>query len=268
MAPFTEEQIERYSRQILLPQVGGKGQEKLLKASVLLIGAGGLGSPIGLYLAAAGVGAIGLVDSDIVDLSNLQRQVLHSMADLGRSKCLSAKESLQAINPEVTVVTYEERITAGNILRIIADYDIVVDGSDNFPTRFLVNDACVMQGKPLSHGSIFHFEGQATTIIPDQSPCYRCLFPTPPPAGAVPSCQEAGVMGVTAGLIGLIQATEVIKAILGIGDLLTGRLLLFNGLDMTFRVIPTRRRPDCPVCGEHPTITELIDYEAVCELRT
>jgi adenylyltransferase/sulfurtransferase len=208
-----------------------------------------------------------LVDSDIVDLSNLQRQVLHSMADLGRSKCLSAKESLQAINPEVKVFAYEKRITAGNILNIIADYDIIVDGSDNFPTRFLVNDACVMQGKPLSHGSIFHFEGQATTIIPGQSPCYRCLFPAPPPAGAIPSCQEAGVMGVTAGVIGLIQATEVIKAILGIGDLLAGRLLLFNGLDMTFRVIPTRRRPDCPVCGEQPTITELIDYKTVCELR-
>jgi len=267
MTAFTEDQIERYSRHIILPEVGGKGQRKLLAAKVLLVGAGGLGSPAGLYLAAAGVGTIGVVDSDAVELSNLQRQVLHATADLGRPKCLSAKEAMEGINPDVRVIAHDQRLTAQNILDIIADYDIVLDGSDNFPTRYLVNDACVMAGKPLSHGSILRFEGQATTILPGQGPCYRCIYPEPPPPGAIPSCQEAGVLGVTAGIVGLIQATEAVKMILGLGGLLAGRLLLYNGLNMTFRELRVRRRDDCAVCSEHPTITELIDYEEFCGLR-
>lgn len=267
MSTLTEEQIERYSRHIILPEVGGKGQRKLLGARALLVGAGGLGSPAGLYLAAAGVGTIGVVDSDAVELSNLQRQVLHSTADIGRRKCLSAKEAMESINPDVQVIPYDERLTSANIIEIISDYDVVLDGSDNFPTRYLVNDACVMTGKPLSHGSILRFEGQATTILPGQGPCYRCLYPEPPPQGMVPTCQQAGVLGVTAGIVGLIQATEAVKIILGIGDLLVGRLLLYNGLQMAFREVPIRRRADCAVCGDSPTITELIDYEEFCSLR-
>jgi len=264
---LTDEQVKRYSRHILLPEVGGKGQRKILEAKVLLVGAGGLGSPCGLYLAAAGVGTIGIVDSDLVDLSNLQRQVLHSTADLDRPKVLSARETMEAINPDVKVICCQERLTSANILEIIRDYDIVADGADNFPTRYLVNDACVMAGKPLSHAGIFRFDGQAVTILPGKGPCYRCLYPEPPPPGLVPSCQEAGVLGVVAGVMGLIQATEVLKFILGRGELLSGRLLTYNALDMEFKTMPVKRSRKCPVCGDNPTITELIDYEEFCSLR-
>ena len=267
MSQLSEDQIERYSRHIMLPEVGGKGQRRLLAAKVLLVGAGGLGSPAGLYLAAAGVGTIGVVDSDVVELSNLQRQVLHSTADLGRPKCLSAKEAMEGINPDVRVIPHDQRLTARNVLDVIADYDIVLDGSDNFPTRYLVSDACVLAGKPNVYGSILRFEGQATTILPRRGPCYRCIYPEPPPPGTVPSCQEAGVLGVTAGIVGLIQATEVVKIILGAGDLLVGRLLLYNGLNLTFRELSVRRRSDCALCGENPTITELADYEEFCSVR-
>ena len=267
MIGFTEEQIERYSRQIILPEVGGKGQRKLLEAKVLIVGAGGLGSPVGLYLAAAGVGKLGVVDSDKVELSNLQRQVLHSTADLGRPKCLSAKETMQALNPDVEVVPHQVRLTADNALDLLSGYDIVADGSDNFATRFLVNDACVMAGKPLSHAGILRFEGQVTTILPGRGPCYRCLYPEPPPPGTVPSCQEAGILGATAGVVGLIQATEVLKLILGIGEPLAGRLLLFNALDMIFKEVRIARDPGCRVCGDRPTVTTLIDYEEFCRLR-
>lgn len=261
-----EDQIERYSRQIILPNVGGKGQEKLLSAKVLVIGAGGLGSPCALYLAAAGIGKIGIVDSDEVELNNLQRQILHSTKDVGRSKTESAKDRLNTINPDVEVVPYKIRFVSENILNIIKDYDIIIDGSDNFPTRYLVNDACVLSKKPLSHGGIFRYDGQAITIIPGESACYRCLFPTPPPPGLVPSCQEAGILGVVAGVIGTIQANEVLKYILGIGDLLAGKLLVFNALDSSFRQVKVPKDPKCPICGENPTITKLIDYEQFCRL--
>jgi len=267
MGALTEEQIERYSRHILLPEVGGAGQRALLKAKVLLIGAGGLGSPVGLYLAAAGVGKLGVVDSDNVELSNLQRQVLHSTADLGRPKCLSAKETMEALNPDVEVVPHHVRLTAQNALHIISDYDVVADGSDNFATRFLVNDACVMAAKALSHAGILRFEGQLTTILPGRGPCYRCLYPEPPPPGMVPSCQEVGILGATAGVVGLLQATEVLKLILGIGEPLAGRLLLFNALEMTFKEVRIARDPGCPVCGDRPLITSLVDYEEACALR-
>ncbi len=267
MTRFTEEQVERYSRHIILPEVGGKGQRKLLDAKVLIVGAGGLGSPAGLYLAAAGVGTIGLVDSDVVELSNLQRQVLHATPDVGQRKCLSAKATMETINPDVQVIAHDLRLTSENIFEVIAGYDIIVDGSDNFPTRYLVNDACVMTRKPLSHAGILRFEGQATTIVPGEGPCYRCLYPDPPPPGMVPSCQEAGILGATAGVMGTIQAVEVLKLILGIGDSLAGRLLLYNALEMTFREVQVRRHPNCPVCGDHPTITALIDYEEFCSLR-
>ena len=264
---FTDEQIKRYSRQIILPHVGGKGQEKLLKAKVLIIGAGGLGSPAAFYLAAAGVGTIGIVDSDEVEVSNLQRQILHSTSDIGKPKTSSAKETLTSLNPDVKIIAHEVRVTSENILNIIKDYDIVVDGSDNFPTRYLVNDACVMSGKPLSHGGIFRFDGQATTIVPGESPCYRCLFPEPPPPGLVPSCQEAGILGAVAGVIGVIQANEVLKFILGAGELLMGKLLIFNALESSFRRVSVPKDKNCPVCGENPTVTELIDYEEFCSLR-
>ncbi len=263
---FTEAQIERYSRHILLPEVGGKGQRALLSARVLLIGAGGLGSPVGLYLAAAGVGTIGVVDCDVVDLSNLQRQVLHSTSDVGLRKCLSAKARMEAINPDVHVIPHDGRLTADNILPILSDYDYVVDGSDNFPTRYLVNDACVLAGKTLVHAGILRFEGQVLTIVPGAGPCYRCLYPHPPAPGAVPSCQEAGVLGVTAGVVGTLQATEVLKLILGVGESLVGRLLIYDGLDMLFRVVRLDRKTDCPVCGDHPTVRALIDYEQFCGL--
>ena len=261
-----EDQIERYSRQIILPDVGGKGQEKLLNARVLIIGAGGLGSPCALYLASAGIGKIGIVDSDKVELNNLQRQLLHSTKDVGRAKVESARDRLNGINQDVEIVPYNIRLTSENILEIIKDYDMIVDGSDNFPTRYLVNDACVLADKLLSHGGIFRFDGQAITISPHQSACYRCLFPEPPPPGLVPSCQEAGILGAVAGMIGTIQANEVLKYVLGIGELLTGKLLVFNALDSFFRQVKVPRDPKCPVCGENPTITKLIDYEEFCSL--
>ncbi len=262
-----EDQIERYSRQIILPNVGGKGQEKLLNAKVLMIGAGGLGSPAALYLTSAGIGRIGIVDSDKVELNNLQRQILHSMKDTGRPKVESARDRLSGINQDIEIIPYNIRLTSGNILDIIKDYDIIVDGSDNFPTRYLVNDACVLSGKPLSHGGIFRFDGQAITILPQKSACYRCLFPEPPPPGLVPSCQEAGILGAVAGIIGTIQANEVLKYILGIGYLLVGKLLIFNALDSSFRQVKVPKDPKCPVCGKNPTVTTLIDYEEFCSLR-
>ena len=263
---FTEDQILRYSRHILLPEVGGEGQEKLLQAKVVLVGAGGLGSPVGYYLAAAGVGTIGVIDNDRVEISNLQRQIAHHTGRLGVDKADSAKETYETLNPDVRVVTHKERLTSANIKGIIKDYDIVVDGSDNFPTRYLVNDACVMMKKRLGSAAVFRFEGQVTTIVPGEGPCYRCLFEVPPPPGMVPSCQEAGILGVVTGVIGTIQATEVVKLILEIGGTLMGSLLLWNALDMSFRRVKVPRNPDCPVCGQHPTITELIDYEQFCSM--
>ena len=262
-----EDQIERYSRQIILPNVGGKGQEKLLNSKVLVIGAGGLGSPCALYLGSAGVGKIGIVDSDKVELNNLQRQILHTTDRVGMPKVESAKIKLNSINPDVDVVTYNLRLTSANIMDIVKDYDIVVDGSDNFPTRYLVNDACVLSKKPLSHGGILKFDGQAMTILPNESACYRCLFAEPPPPGLVPSCQEAGILGAVAGVIGTIQANEVLKYILGNGDLLAGRLLIFSALESSFRQVKVPKDPKCPVCSENPTVTKLIDYEEFCSLR-
>jgi adenylyltransferase/sulfurtransferase len=261
---FTEDQILRYSRHIILPEVGGDGQERLLNARVALVGAGGLGSPVGYYLAAAGVGTIGVIDDDRVELSNLQRQIAHSTQRVGALKAESAKTTWEALNGDVTVVAHAVRLTAANIRGIIADYDIVVDGSDNFATRYLVNDACVMMKKTLISAAVFRFEGQVISIYPGAGPCYRCLFETPPPAGMVPSCQEAGVLGVVPGVIGTLQATEVVKAILGIGEPLRGRLLIWNALEMSFVTVKVPRNPACPVCGEHPTITDLIDYERTC----
>lgn len=262
-----DDQIERYSRQIILPDVGGKGQERLLKAKVLIIGAGGLGSPCALYLTSAGIGKIGIVDKDTVELNNLQRQILHTTQGVGSPKVESAKDRLTAINPDVEIVTYKLRVSSENVLDIIKDYHIIVDGSDNFPTRYLMNDACVLAKKPLSHGGIFRYDGQAITIIPGKSACYRCLFPEPPPPGLVPSCQEAGILGAVAGVIGVIQANEVLKYILGTGELLTGKLLVFNALDSSFRLVNVPQDPRCPVCSENPTITKLIDYEEFCQLR-
>lgn len=264
---FTPEQLTRYSRHFLLPEVGEEGQAKLLDAKVLLIGAGGLGSPSAFYLAAAGVGTLGLVDNDVVDMSNLQRQILHTNDRIGQSKVESARQTLTALNPDVKIIGYEERISSANILEIIRDYDVIVDGCDNFPTRYLVNDACVMTGKPNVHGSIFQFEGQASVFAPGRGPCYRCLFPEPPPPGAAPSCQEAGVLGVLPGIIGCVQALETIKLILGKGKPLIGRMMYFDTLSMEVRIHRLRKDPDCPVCGEHPTVTELIDYEEFCGLR-
>jgi adenylyltransferase/sulfurtransferase len=267
MAEFTDEQINRYSRHIILPEVGGKGQRKLLDSKVFLVGAGGLGSPAAFYLAAAGIGKIGISDNDDVDFSNLQRQILHSTKDVGHPKVQSAKDTLEDLNPDIEVVPYAMRLNSENIIDIIKDYDVILDGSDNFPTRYLVNDACVMLGKPLSHGSIFRFDGQATTILPGQGPCYRCLYETPPPPDLVPSCQEAGVLGVIAGIIGVIQATEVIKLVLGKGNLLNGKLLLYDSLNMDFKKLNIHRNPACPMCGENPTIKELIDYEEFCQVN-
>ncbi len=267
MVKLADEQIERYSRQIILPMVGGKGQEKLLNGKVLVIGAGGLGSPCILYLASAGVGTIGIIDSDTVELNNLQRQIIHSGETIGKPKVESARDRVKAINPDVKVNTYYMRLTSENIMDIIKDYDIVVDGSDNFPTRYLVNDACVLGKKPFSHGGIFRFDGQLITIMPGKSACYRCLFADPPPPGMVPGCQEAGILGAVAGIIGTLQANEVLKFLLGIGDLLTGKLLVFNALDARFRQVKVPRDPDCPVCGKNPTVKALIDYEEFCTLK-
>ena len=262
---FTPEQARRYSRHIIMPQIGGAGQRKLLQARVLLIGAGGLGSPTALYLAAAGVGTLGIVDFDEVDLTNLQRQLLHRTPDVGRPKVESAADTIAGINPDVKVVQHRIQLTAENALKILEPYDIVVDGSDNFPTRYLVNDASVILGKPCVHGSIFLFEGQAATFLPGQG-CYRCLYPTPPPPGMVPSCAEAGVLGVLPGIVGSIQAIETIKIILGLGNTLTGRLLLFDALAMETREVKVRKNPTCPVCGDNPTVTELINYDEFCGL--
>ena len=264
---FTADQLQRYSRHFLLPEVGEAGQAKLLDAKVLLIGAGGLGSPTAYYLAAAGIGTIGIVDDDTVDRSNLQRQILHNEERVGMPKVESAKLTLQGLNPDVNVIGYRERVNSDNIMRLIKDYDIVVDGCDNFPTRYLVNDACVFANKPNVHGSIFQFEGQATVFHPGVGPCYRCLFPEPPPPGAAPSCAEAGVLGVLPGLVGCVQAVETVKLVLGIGKPLVGRLLHFDTLAMEIKQLKLRKDPDCPVCGERPTVTELIDYEEFCGLR-
>jgi adenylyltransferase/sulfurtransferase len=264
---FTPDQLSRYSRHFLLPEVGEAGQAKLLDAKVLLVGAGGLGSPTAFYLAAAGVGKMGIVDHDTVDLSNLQRQILHTQDRIGVPKVESARETIHALNPDVEVVGYQERISSDNIMRLLADYDIVVDGCDNFPTRYLINDACVMTGKPNVHGSIFQFEGQATVFYPGRGPCYRCLFPEPPPPGAAPSCAEAGVLGVLPGLIGCVQALETIKLILDVGKPLIGRMAYFDTLSMEVRIHKLRKDPKCPVCGENPTVKELIDYEEFCGLR-
>ena len=264
---YTSEQLIRYSRHFLLPEVGEDGQAKLLQAKVLMIGAGGLGSPSAYYLAAAGVGTIGIIDNDVVDISNLQRQILHANDRVGMAKVESAKKTLEALNPDVKVVPYHAKLTSENIMEIIKDYDLVVDGCDNFPTRYLVNDACVLARKPNVHGSIFQFEGQATVFYPGKGPCYRCLYPEPPPAELAPSCAEAGVLGVLPGLIGVIEALEAVKIILGKGETLVGRLLHFNTLTMEINTLKLRRDPNCPMCGDHPTIHELIDYEEFCSLR-
>lgn len=262
---FTPEQVQRYARHLILPEVGGAGQKKLLNTSVLLIGAGGLGSPAAYYLAAAGVGRIGIVDFDEVDASNLQRQILHAASDLGRPKVDSAGDKLEAMNPDVQVVKHRTHLNSENALEVFKDYDVIVDGTDNFPTRYLANDAAHFLGKPLVHGSIYRFEGQATMFDSAKGTgCYRCLFPTPPPPGAVPSCAEAGVFGVLPGIIGSMMAFETIKYVVGIGETLVGRLLVFEGMDMSFRTLRLKRNPDCPLCGDHPTVTELIDYEQFC----
>jgi adenylyltransferase/sulfurtransferase len=262
---LSNNEIARYSRHLILPEVGMEGQQKLKAAKVLCVGTGGLGAPMIYYLAAAGVGTIGLVDFDVVDESNLQRQIIHSTKDVGRPKIDSAAEKLTALNPHVNIVKHETMLTSANALEIIKDYDIVADGTDNFPTRYLVNDACVLSGnKPNAYGSIFRFEGQASVFATEEGPCYRCLYPEPPPPGLVPSCAEGGVLGILPGLVGVIQATEVIKLILGTGDPLIGRLLLVDSLTMKFRELKLRKNPDCPVCGKNPTVTELIDYQQFC----
>jgi molybdopterin/thiamine biosynthesis adenylyltransferase/rhodanese-related sulfurtransferase len=262
---LSNEEIRRYSRHLILPEFGMQGQRRLKEGSVLLIGAGGLGSPLALYLAAAGVGRIGLVDFDVVDESNLQRQIAHGTSTIGVRKTESARRRLSDLNPNVEVTTYEEQVTSENALELMRPYDVIVDGTDNFPTRYLTNDASVMLGKPNVYGSIFRFEGQATVFYPKEGgPCYRCLYPEPPPPGLVPSCAEGGVLGVLPGVIGTIQATEAIKLLAGIGETLVNRLMLYDALSMRFRELKLRRNPDCPVCGDHPTVTELIDYEMFC----
>ena len=260
---LTPYQVKRYSRHIIMPQVGSRGQRALLESKVLIIGAGGLGSPISIYLALAGVGTLGIVDFDVVDVTNLQRQILHHNDDIGRPKVVSATETLLAYNPDVNVITHEEPLTSHNAMEIIGQYDVVVNGADNFPARYLVNDAAYLSGKPLIDGSILLFDGQATVFMPGEG-CYRCLYPAPPPPGEVPSCAEAGVLGMLPGLVGSIQAAETVKVIMGAGETLAGRLLLIDALDMEFRTVKLRRNPACPLCGDEPTVTELIDYEAFC----
>ncbi len=266
-AELSKEEILRYSRHLIVPEVTLEGQKKLKSGSVLLIGTGGLGAPVSMYLAAAGIGRLGLVDFDKVDFTNLQRQVLFTTPDVGRSKLDAAKDRLAALNPYVQIDTYEERFSSENALRIIRDYDIVIDGTDNFPTRYCVNDACVLLGKTNIYGSIFRFEGQASVFKPREGPCYRCLYPEPPPPGMVPSCAEGGVLGILPGIIGVIQATEAIKVIIGQGTPLIGRLMMFNALEMSFRQVKLRRDPACPICGDQPTIRELVDYEQFCGIR-
>ena len=261
---LSPEEIRRYSRHLILPEVGVEGQKKLKAARVLCIGAGGLGSPVAMYLAAAGVGTIGIVDFDVVDFSNLQRQILHGTSDVGRSKLESARDTIKDLNPNVNVELYNEALTSQNALRIFEGYDVIVDGTDNFPTRYLVNDACVLLGIPNAYGSIFRFEGQASVFGMKDGPCYRCLYPEPPPPGLVPSCAEGGVLGVLPGIVGCIQANETLKLILGVGEPLVGRFLIFDALRMKFRELKLRKDPECPVCGENPTVKELIDYEQFC----
>jgi sulfur-carrier protein adenylyltransferase/sulfurtransferase len=261
---LSKEEILRYSRHLIMPEVGMEGQLKLKKASVLMVGTGGLGAPLGMYLAAAGVGKIGLVDFDVVDFTNLQRQIIHGTKDVGKPKIQSAVETMSDINPYVELVKHEVALSSDNAMEIFKDYDIIVDGTDNFPTRYLVNDACVLMNKPNVYGSIFRFEGQATVFAYEGGPCYRCLYPEPPPPGLVPSCAEGGVLGILPGIIGLIQATETVKLILGIGSPLVGRLLLYDALNMKFRELKLRKNPECPVCGEHRTVTKLIDYVQFC----
>src|ERR1700761_6097075 len=263
---LTHEEIARYSRHLILPEVGMEGQQRLKAAKVLLVGTGGLGAPMALYLAAAGVGTLGLVDFDVVDASNLHRQVIHSTPDVGRPKLDSAADKLNALNPDVKVVKHNTMLTSANAMEILKDYDIVADGTDNFQTRYLVNDACVLSGKPNVYGSIFRFEGQASVFATEEGPCYRCLYPEPPPPGLVPSCAEGGVLGILPGLVGIIQATEVIKLILGVGEPLTGRLLLVDSLNMSFRTLKLRKNPACPACGTHE-IKELIDYDQFCGIQ-
>ncbi len=264
---LTNDEIKRYSRHLIMPEVGVDGQRRLKAGSVLCIGAGGLGSPAAMYLAAAGVGRIGVVDFDVVDFSNLQRQIIHGTPDVGRSKLASAKDRLAAINPLIHVDTYETALSSENALDLFEPYDVILDGTDNFPTRYLTNDACVLLGKPNAYGSIFRFEGQASVFATQDGPCYRCLYPEPPPPGLVPSCAEGGVLGVLPGVIGVIQATEAIKLITGIGEPLIGRFLIYDALRMRFRELKLKRDPDCPVCGTHPTVTKLIDYEQFCGIH-
>jgi sulfur-carrier protein adenylyltransferase/sulfurtransferase len=267
VAALSNDEILRYSRHLIMPEVGMDGQQKLKAARVLCIGAGGLGSPLALYLAAAGVGTMGIVDFDVVDYTNLQRQIIHTTADVGRPKLDSAAEKLKAINPFLNLKTFNTRLSSDNALELFHDFDIVADGTDNFPTRYLVNDACVLTGKPNVYGSIFRFEGQASVFATKDGPCYRCLYPEPPPPGLVPSCAEGGVLGILPGLVGVMQATEAIKLILGAGEPLIGRLLLIDALGMKFRELKLRKNPDCPACGKHPTITKLIDYNEFCGIR-
>ncbi len=261
---LTTDDLSRYSRHLILPEVGMEGQRRLKAAKVLCVGTGGLGSPLAFYLAAAGIGTLGLVDFDVVDASNLQRQIIHSTKDIGRKKLDSAAEKLTALNPELNVVKHETMLSSANAIDILKDYDVIADGTDNFPTRYLVNDACVLLGKPNAYGSIFRFEGQASVFATEEGPCYRCLYPEPPPPGLVPSCAEGGVLGILPGLVGVIQATEAIKLILGKGESLVGRLLLVDALSMRFRELKLRKNPECPVCGTNPTVTELIDYQQFC----
>jgi adenylyltransferase/sulfurtransferase len=263
-AELTKDEIRRYSRHLIIPDVGMAGQQRLKNARVLAVGAGGLGSPTLMYLAAAGVGTLGIVDFDVVDETNLQRQIIHGQNDIGRSKAQSAKESIEQINPYVTVVLHEERLDSSNALGIVSQYDLIVDGTDNFATRYLVNDACVLSGKPYVWGSIYRFDGQASVFWAEHGPCYRCLYPEPPPPGMVPSCAEGGVLGVLCGTVGSIQVTEAIKVLTGIGDPLVGTLMIYDALAMEFRTVRARKDPECPLCGKNPTITELIDYEAFC----
>jgi len=264
---LSNDEVLRYSRHLIMPEVGMEGQLKLKAAKVLCIGAGGLGSPLALYLAAAGVGTLGIVDFDVVDFTNLQRQIIHTTADVGRKKLDSAEDKLKAINPNVNVVRFDTRLSSANALEIFRDFDIIIDGTDNFPTRYLVNDACVLTGKPNVYGSIFRFEGQVSVFGTQDGPCYRCLYPEPPPPGLVPSCAEGGVLGILPGLVGVMQATEAIKLILGVGDPLVGRLLLVDSLAMKFRELKLRKNPDCPMCGTHRTINQLIDYNEFCGIR-
>jgi sulfur-carrier protein adenylyltransferase/sulfurtransferase len=266
-ATLNNDEILRYSRHLIMPEVGMEGQQKLKAARVLCIGAGGLGSPLALYLAAAGVGTLGIVDFDVVDYTNLQRQIIHTTADVGRKKLDSAADKLKAINPFLKLRTFETKLTSENALALFSEFDIIADGTDNFPTRYLVNDACVLTGKPNVYGSIFRFEGQASVFATEEGPCYRCLYPEPPPPGLVPSCAEGGVLGILPGLVGVMQATEVIKLILGKGEPLIGRLLLIDALGMKFRELKLRKNPDCPVCGMNPTVTRLIDYNEFCGIR-